>query len=64
VADRVDTGATLDGMKHWGVVFPPQALTDKNCLREVEFYSDTAFRKTITLNVYQGGEYAPESLIF
>ena len=64
VADRVDTGATLDGMKHWGVVFPPQALTDKNCLREVEFYTDTAFRNTITLNVYQGGEYAPESLIF
>ena len=54
----------IDNVGTWGVRFPASAMCDRRQLDRVEVYMDTMSLGRLTMKVYQGGEAAPESLIY
>ena len=64
VLDEVEGCMGIDNVGTWGVRFPASAMCDRRQLDRVEVYMDTMSLGRLTMKVYQGGEAAPESLIY
>ncbi len=57
------TSVGAGGTLYWGTMFPASMLTD-NRLTKVALYENGDNNGTIILNVYSGGDAAPETLIY
>ena len=54
----VGTGSAI----HWGAMFPAEFMTGRQYLKSVDFYAPKGGK--YTLNVYQGGDSAPQTKIY
>lgn len=48
----------------WGVMFPANAMNGRNFLKNVEIYANEYTVGSITMDIYQGGETAPQTKIY
>ena len=54
----IGTGSAI----HWGAMFPAEFMTGRQYLKSVDFYAPKGGK--YTLNVYQGGDSAPQTKIY
>ncbi|MCR4828885.1 MAG: choice-of-anchor J domain-containing protein [Bacteroidales bacterium] len=48
---------------YWGIHFPASALTGRNSISDVQIYIPTGYGGNYTVDIYQGGTTAPQTLV-
>lgn len=62
ISEEYGSSVGTGGAIHWGAMFPAEFMTGRQYLKSVDFYAPKGGK--YTLNVYQGGDNAPQTKIY